>query len=130
MTVVILVILEVIKLGACMSLVFVFETMECDWDGVKVIRGIFSDANEAVEYIRNNYFLLDDKRDICIPNYPIKGDVFKQYGYELYPYEVFYDEDEDTYFTTYDTDEGEYAENLNTRTIFTLRGIVLDELLK
>ena len=65
------------------KLVFVFETMECDWDGEKVIRGIFSDANEAVEYIRHNYFLLDDKRDICIPNYPIKGDVFKQYGYEV-----------------------------------------------
>ena len=112
-----------------MSLVFVFETMECDWDGVKVIRGIFSDANEAVEYIRNNYFLLDDKRDICIPNYPIIGDVFKQYGYEVQPDEVFYDEDEDTYFTTYDTDEGEYTENLNTKTIFTLRGVVLDELL-
>ena len=112
-----------------MSLVFVFETMECDWDGLKVIRGIFSDANEAVEYIRNNYFLLDDKRDICIPNYLIKGDAFKQYGYEVHPDEVFYDEDEDTYFTTYDTDEGEYPENLNTKTIFTLRGVVLDELL-
>ena len=111
------------------KLVFVFETMECDWDGVKVIRGIFSDANEAVEYIKNNYFLLDDKRDICIPNYPIRGDVFKQYGYEVHPDEVFYDEDEDTYFTTCDTDEGEYTENLNTKTIFTLRGVVLDELL-
>ena len=41
------------------KLVFVFETMECDWDGVKVVKGVFSDVNEAVEYIRNNYFLLD-----------------------------------------------------------------------
>ena len=112
------------------KLVFVFETMECDWDTDKIVRGIFSDANEAVEHIRNNYFLLDDKRDICIPNYPIKGDVFKQYGYEVPPDEVFYDEERDTYFTTYDTDEGEYPENLNTKTIFTLRGVVLDGLLK
>lgn len=117
------------------SIVFVFETMECDWETEKIIRGIFSDANEAVEYIRNNYFLLDDKRDICIPNYPIKGfpikgDVFKQYGYEVHPDEVFYDDERDTYFTTYDTDEGEYPEKLNTKTIFTLRGVVLDGLLK
>lgn len=111
------------------KLVFVFETMECDWDTDKIVRGIFSDAKEAVEYIRNNYFLLDDERDICIHNYPIKGDVFKQYGYEVHPYDVFYDEDEDTYFTTYDTDEGEYTENLNTQTVFTLRGVVLDGLL-
>ena len=115
------------------QLVFVFETMECDWETDKIVRGIFSDANEAVEYIRNNYFLLEDKRDICIPNchvngFPIKGDVFKQYGYEVHPDDVFYDEGEDTYFT-YDA-EGEYPENLNTKTIFTLRGIVLDELLK
>lgn len=115
------------------KLVFVFETMECGWDGEKIIRGIFSDANEAVEYIRNNYFLLDDERDICIPTKPIKGDVFKQYGYEVHPDEVFYDDERDTYFTTYfttyDTDEGEYSENLNTKTIFTLRGVVLDGLL-
>lgn len=38
------------------KLVFVFETMECDWDTDKIVRGIFSDANEAVEHIRNNYF--------------------------------------------------------------------------
>ena len=112
------------------KLVFVFETIECDWDGEKVIRGIFSDANEAVEYIRNNYFLLDNEEDICIPNCPFKGNVFRQYGYEVHPDEVFYDEDEDTYFTTYDTDEGGYTENLNTQTIFTLRGVVLDGLLK
>lgn len=112
------------------KLVFVFETMECDWETDKIVRGIFSDANEAVEYIRNNYFLLDDERDICIPNYPIKGAVFKQYGYEVHPDEVFYDDERDTYFTTYDTDEGEYPENLNTQTIFTLRGVVLDGLLK
>lgn len=55
--------------------------------------------------------------------------MFKQYGYEVQPYEVFYDDERDTYFTTYDTDEGEYPENLNTKTIFTLRGVVLDELL-
>ena len=117
------------------KLVFVFETMECDWETDKIVRGIFSDANEAVEHIRNNYFLLDDKRDICIPNcpdedFPISGDVFKQYGYEVHPDEVFYDDERDTYFTTYDTDEGEYPENLNTQTIFTLRGVVLDGLLK
>ena len=117
------------------KLVFIFETMECDWETDKIVRGVFSDANEAVEYIRNNYFLLDDKRDVCIPNCPVKEvAVFKQYGYEVHPDEVFYDEDEDTYFTTYDTDEGECAEklntkNLNTKTIFTLRGVVLDELL-
>lgn len=87
-------------------------------------------TNEAVKYIRNNYFLLDDERDICIPNHPIKGDVFKQYGYEVHPDEVFYDEERDTYFTPYDTDEGEYIENLNNQTIFTLRGVVLDGLLK
>lgn len=111
------------------KLVFVFETMECDWDGVKVVRGVFSDANEAVEYIRNNYFLLDDERDICIPNYPIKGAVFEQYGYEVHPDEVFYDEDEDTYFTTYEEDGEGYTDRLNTQTIFTLRGVVLDDLL-
>ena len=31
---------------------------------------------------------------------------------------------------TYETDEGEYPENLNTQTVFTLRGVVLDRLLK
>lgn len=113
-----------------MSLVFVFETMECDWDCDKVVRGIFSDANEAVNFIRKNYFLLDEERDICIPDYPIKGDVFKQYGYEEHPDDVFYADERGTYFTTYDTDEGEYPEKLNTRTIFTLRGVVLDELLE
>ena len=112
------------------KLVFVFETMECDWDTDKIVRGIFSDANEAVNFIRKNYFLLDEERDICIPDYQIKGDVFRQDGYEVHPDEVFYDEDEDTYFTTYDTDEGEYTENLNTKTVFTLRGVVLDDLLK
>ncbi len=116
------------------KLVFVFETMECDWETDKIVRGIFSDVNEAVEYIRNNYFLLDDKRDICIPNcpdkdFPINGDVFKRYGYEVPPDEVFYDEERDTYFT-YDEGEWAYPENLNTKTIFTLRGVVLDELLK
>ena len=32
------------------TLVFIFETMECDWDGFKVIRGVFSQADEAVSF--------------------------------------------------------------------------------
>lgn len=77
------------------KLVFVFETMECDWDGVKAIRGIFSDAKEAVEYIKSNNYLIDDEcgRDVCIPNYQIKGDVFRQYGYEAHPEDVLEDEE-------------------------------------
>ena len=68
------------------GLVFVFETTECDWDSHKIIRGVFSDAKEAVEYIKNNYYLVDDEygRDICIPDYPIKGIVFSQYGYKVH----------------------------------------------
>lgn len=111
------------------GLVFVFETMECDWDCPKVIRGVFSDAKEAVEYIKNNYYLVDDEygRDVCIPDYPIKGDVFRQYGYEVHPDDVLEDGD-GLYYLVEDIDET-WREYLNTQTSFTLRGVMLDELL-
>lgn len=115
-----------------MSLVFVFETMECDWDCNKVVRGVFSDANEAVNYIRKNYLLLDSETDVCIPDYPIKGDVFRQYGYEVNPEDVLEDDDGLYYWVEHyeDSSEKSWREYLNTKTVFTLRGVVLDGLLK
>lgn len=108
--------------------------MECDWDCDKVIRGMFSDANEAVNYIKENYYLLDDVRDICIPDYPIKGDVFKQYGYDygVHPSDILEDDDGLYYWGDhYEAGvEERWREYLNTKTVFTLRGVVLDGLLK
>ena len=112
-----------------MKLVYVLETMECDWDGDKCVNGIFSNPIEAVDYVKSNYYLLEDERDICIPNYPIKGDVFKQYGYDVHPSEMLEDEDGLYYISQYDVDEPEYKDYVNTKTSFTIRGVVLDELL-
>lgn len=109
------------------NLVFIFETMECDWDSDKVVRGVFSDANEAVKYIRSNYFLLDNERDVCIPDYPIEGDIFIQYGYEAHPHEV--NEDSDGLYYWEEDYEGSWRNYLNITTVFTLRGVVLDGLL-
>ena len=112
-----------------MKLVYVLEMMECDWDGDKYIKGIFSDANEAVDYVKDNYYLINDERGICIPNYPIKGDIFQQYGYDVHPSEMLEDEDGLYYISQYDVDEPEYKEYVNTQTSFTIRGVVLDGLL-
>lgn len=112
-----------------MKLVYVLEMMECDWDGIKYIKGIFSDANKAVDYVRGNYYLLEDERDICIPNYPIKGYIFHQYGYEVHPSDMFEDED-GLYYISQDEDDGiKYKEYVNTQTSFTIRGVILDSLL-
>ena len=112
-----------------MKLVYVLEMMECDWDGNKYIKGIFSDANEAVDYVKDNYYLINDERDVCIPNYPIKGDIFKQYGYDVHPSEVLEDEGGLYYISQYDDEEPEYKEYVNNQTSFTIRGVVLDGLL-
>ena len=112
-----------------MKLVYVLETMECNWNGDKFVNGIFSNPIEAVDYVKSNYYLLEGERDICIPNYPIKGDVFKQYGYDVHPSEMLEDEDGLYYISQYDVDEPEYKEYVNTKTSFTIRGVVLDELL-
>lgn len=112
------------------KLVFVFETMECDWDSHKVIRGVFSDAKEAVGYIKSNYYLIDDEygRDVCIPDYPIKGNVFQQYGYEVDPEDVL--EDDDGLYYWAECDGENWREYLNTKTVFTLQGVVLDALIE
>ena len=112
-----------------MKLVYVLEMMECDWDCEKYIKGIFSNPIEAVDYVKSNYYLLEDERDICIPSYPIKGDVFKQYGYDVHPSEMLEDEDGLYYISQYDDEETEYKEYVNTKTSFTIRGVVLDALL-
>ena len=112
-----------------MMLVYVLEMMECDWDCEKYINGIFSNPIEAVDYVKSNYYLLEDERDICIPNYPIKGDVFKQYGYDVHPSEMLEDEGGLYYISYCDIYEPEYKEYVNTKTSFTIRGVVLDELL-
>ena len=114
------------------NLVFIFETIECDWDSDKDVRGIFSDANEAVEYIRKNYYLLDGNKDVCIPNHPIKGYVFKQRGYDVHPNDVLEDGKGLYYWEEYYEDDivERGREYLHTETLFTLRGVVLDGLLK
>ena len=115
------------------KLVFIFETMECDWDGFKVIRGVFSQAEEAVKYIKDNYYLLkdDNGRDICILDYSVKGDVFRQYGYEFHPEDVSEDDDGLSYWVEHYEDgvEENWREYLNTQTVFTLRAVLLDELI-
>ena len=112
-----------------MKLVYVLEMMECDWDGDKYIKGIFSDANKAVDYVKNNYYLLNNEIDICSPNYPIKGYIFHQYGYEVHPNDMLEDEEGLYHITQYDDEEPEYKEYMNTQTSFTIRGVVLDGLL-
>ena len=112
-----------------MKLVYVLEMMECDWDGDKYIHGIFSDANEAIDYVKDNYYLINDERDVCIHDYPIKGDIFKQYGYNVHPSEMLEDEGGLYYISQYDDEELEYKEYVTTQTSFTIRGVVLDELL-
>ncbi len=120
-----------------MKLVYVLEMMERYWGGNKCIKGIFSDANEAVDYVKDNYYLINDERDVCIPNYPIKGDIFQQYGYDVHPSEMLEDEDGLYYISQYDVDEPEYEEYVNTKykeyvntkSSFTIRGVVLDGLL-
>ena len=115
------------------ELVFIFETMECDWDGFKVIRGVFSQAEEAVKYIKDNYYLLKDDNggDICILDYSVKGDVFRQYGYEFHPEDVLEDDDGLSYWVEHYEDgvEENWREYLNTQTVFTLRAVLLDELI-
>ena len=107
--------------------------MECDWDGFKVIRGVFSQAEEAVKYIKDNYYLLkdDNGRDICILDYSVKGDVFRQYGYEFHPEDVLEDDDGLSYWVEHYEDgvEENWREYLNTQTVFTLRAVLLDELI-
>ena len=112
-----------------MKLVYVLEMMECDWDGNKYIKGIFSDANEAVDYVKDNYYLINDERDVCIPNYPIKGDIFQQDGYDVHPSEMLEYAEGLYYISQYDDEETEYKEYVNTKTSFTIRGVVLDGLL-
>lgn len=112
-----------------MKLVYVLEMMECDWDGVKYIQGIFSDANEAVDYVKDNHYLINDERDVCIPDYPIKGYIFKQYGYDVHPSEMLEDEGGLYYISQYDDEDTEYKEYVTTQTSFTIRSVVLDELL-
>ncbi|MEG2706884.1 MAG: hypothetical protein RR959_06045 [Erysipelotrichaceae bacterium] len=113
-----------------MSLVFVLEVMECDWDCPKCIKGIFSDAELAVEYVRNNYYLIVDERDVCIPNYPIRGVIFSQYGYDVHPKDLLEDEGGLYYNSQYDDEEPDYKEYVTTETVFTIKGVKLDELIK
>lgn len=111
------------------NIVYVLESMECDWDGDWVTLGIFSTSNKAINYVQENYTLLKNTNDICIRDFEITGEVFKQYGYDVHPSEMFEDDDGFYYLSQYDEDEPITKEYVDTQTVFLITGIKLDDLI-
>lgn len=108
------------------DIVYVLKSMECDWDGDWIILGIFSTSNKAINYVQENFYLLDNYNDICIKDFSITGEVFKQYGYDIPPSEMFKDEHGLFYLSQYDEDEPVMKNYVNAQTVFVVTGIKLD----
>lgn len=111
------------------NIVYMLKSMECDWDGDWITLGIFSTSNKAIDYVQENYYLLEEYDDICIKDFSITGEVFKQYGYDIHPSEIFEDEDGLFYLSQYDEDEPIIKEYVNTKKVFVVTGIKLDALI-
>lgn len=111
------------------NIVYLLKAMECDWDGEWYTLGVFSNSNLAIDYVRENYYLVNGVTDICIKDFAITGEIFKQHGYYVPPSDIHEDEDGLFYYCQYDVDEPIVKEYVDTQTVFVITGIKLDDLL-
>lgn len=107
------------------KIVYLFESMECEYDSYKYVEGIFSDKQKVIDYIKSNYYLIEDVYSRKLP----VGKVFEQFGYNVKPDSV-QEDDLGLYSTYIDEEDGEtHKHYLYTQTLFSVTAIELDELL-
>ena len=125
-----------------MKYVYLLESRLCEYHQPTIVLGVFSSGDQAYQYVKSNFYLVDGEHDLNISDLPTEGLVFKQLGYNVRPDEMYEDEKGLYHLSQYGEEclafgceeseltEDDHKEHVTTMTSYTIRGMTLDYLVK
>lgn len=104
--------------------VYLVQSLELDWDSDRLVEGIFSNVDKALEYIKSNFSFLEEGQ---ISSRHSQNEIIKHYyGYLVTIDEIHTDENGDKYFK-YEEDGEVFREYLYNQHSITITEWELDK---